>query len=196
MLEFVKQYHTSVLELQGWLACWCQLFKQFYQQGWIVISFKYKNFIFIGKPFLIRQNRFERKLKSWTEIVGTKLRTVQWSGINSTTCWGVNTDRCLNKGLGEKCNILKNLESQSHASPGGQHGSFDISIKDEDDPEFKISPISKRNMGLSSPIWDHFYSRVPSHQTGRDSRLGVKRHLGLLKWKLARQSFQRICQLR
>ena len=33
-------------------------------------------------------------------MVGTKLRTVQWSSINSTTCRGVNTDRCLNKGLG------------------------------------------------------------------------------------------------
>ena len=33
-------------------------------------------------------------------MVGTKLRTVQWSGINSTACRGVNTDRCLNKGLG------------------------------------------------------------------------------------------------
>ena len=32
-------------------------------------------------------------------MVGTKLRTVQWLGINSTTCRGVNTDRCLNKGL-------------------------------------------------------------------------------------------------
>ena len=33
-------------------------------------------------------------------MVGTKLRTVQWSGINSTASGGVNTDRCLNKGLG------------------------------------------------------------------------------------------------
>ena len=33
-------------------------------------------------------------------MVGTKLRTVKWSGINSTACGGVNTDRCLSKGLG------------------------------------------------------------------------------------------------
>ena len=97
-------------------------------------------------------------------MVGTKLRTVQWSGINSTACRGVNTDRCLNKGLGwgggkhamdslqgdvfwsgnEKphkrlrtfshktgyINVLKNLEAQNRSSPDGQHGSFDISIKD------------------------------------------------------------------
>ena len=33
-------------------------------------------------------------------MVGTKLRTVQWSGITSTACGGANTDKCLNKGLG------------------------------------------------------------------------------------------------
>ena len=60
------------------------------------------NIIFIGKPFLFRQNCFERKLKNRTEMVGTKLRTVQWSGINSTACRGVNTGRCLNKGPGGK----------------------------------------------------------------------------------------------
>ena len=52
------------------------------------------------KPFLFRQNCFERKLKNLTEMVGAKLRTMQWSDINLTACRGVNTDRCLNKGLG------------------------------------------------------------------------------------------------
>ena len=28
-------------------------------------------------------------------------------------------------------NFLENLEAQSHSSSGGQHGSFDISVKDE-----------------------------------------------------------------
>ena len=55
------------------------------------------NIIFIGKPFLFGQNCFERKLKNRTEMVGTKLRTVQWLAINSTTCTYFNTDRCLNK---------------------------------------------------------------------------------------------------
>ena len=77
-------------------------------------------------------------------------------------------------------NILENLEAQSHSSPGGQHGSFDISVKDGGYPEFKISPINKRNMGSSSPVWDHSYCRVPSQQTERDSRLGVKKQFGLL----------------
>ena len=27
-------------------------------------------------------------------------------------------------------NVLENLEAQSHSSPGGQHGSFNISVKD------------------------------------------------------------------
>ena len=49
--------------------------------------------------FLFRQNCFERKFKNRTEMVGTKHRTVQCSGINSTFCRSVNTDRCLIKGL-------------------------------------------------------------------------------------------------
>ena len=52
--------------------------------------------ILIRKPFLFRQNCFERKLKNRTEMVGTELRTAQWPDVNSTTWSGVNTDRCLN----------------------------------------------------------------------------------------------------
>ena len=40
-------------------------------------------------------------------MVGTKLRTVQWSGVNSTACRGVNVDRCFNKGLGVACNEME-----------------------------------------------------------------------------------------
>ena len=52
---------------------------------------------------------FERKLKIRTEMAGTKLRTVQWSGINSIACRGVNIGRCLSKGLGGKLqwNIIR-----------------------------------------------------------------------------------------
>ena len=49
-------------------------------------------------------------------------------------------------------------------------------------PEFKTSPISKRNMVSSSPLWDHSYWRVLSQQTEYDSRSGVKkqfRYLGI-----------------
>ena len=118
------------------------------------------NISFIGKPFLFRQNCFERKLKNQTEMVGTKLGAVQWSNINSTVCRGVNTDRHFNKKPGGnvqwnlirgdvvcsgnekpyKClrtfshktghtNVLKNLKAQSHSFPGGQHGSFVMSVK-------------------------------------------------------------------
>ena len=78
-------------------------------------------------------------------------------------------------------NIFENLEAQSYSSPGGQHGSFDISVKYGRYQEFKTSPISKRNMEPSSPMWDHFYCRVPSQQTECDSRLEVKKKFGLLR---------------
>ena len=55
-----------------------------------------------------------------------------------------------------------------------------LSVKDGGYPEFEISPISKRNMGSSSPMWDHSYCRVLSKQTERDSRLGVKKQPRLL----------------
>ena len=54
-------------------------------------------------------------------------------------------------------NVLENLEAQSHSSPGGQHGSFNISVKDWGYPEFKISPMRKINMRSSFPVWDHSY---------------------------------------
>ena len=76
--------------------------------------------------------------------------------------------------------FLKTFEAQRHSTPVGQHGSFDISVKDEVYPEFKTSPI-KKNMGSSSTMWDHSYCRIPSDQTERDSRLGVKKQFGLLR---------------
>ena len=110
---------------------------------------------------------------------------------------GVSTDRCVNSVCSgnekpHKCFrsfshktgytiVLKNLEAQSHPSPGGQYGSFDISVKDGGYPEFKTSPMRKRNMGSSSPIWDHSYCRVPSQKTECDSRLGVKKQFRLLR---------------
>ena len=52
-----------------------------------------KNIIFNWKLFLFRQNCFEQKLKNWTEMVGTKLRTIQWPVVNSSTYKGIITDR-------------------------------------------------------------------------------------------------------
>ena len=62
------------------------------------------NIIFNGKLFLFKQNYFEPKLKNRAEMVGRKLRTVQWPAVNSITCRCVNTYRCLNKGLEATCN--------------------------------------------------------------------------------------------
>ena len=59
------------------------------------------NIIFIGKPFLFRQNCFELKLQNLTKIVDTKLRTVQWSGINSAACRGVRQADTSTKGWGQ-----------------------------------------------------------------------------------------------
>ena len=77
-------------------------------------------------------------------------------------------------------NHLENLERQSHSFPGGQYGSFKISVKDEGYPESQVSLSSKRNMGLSSPMWDYSYCQEPSQQTECDSRLGIKKQFGLL----------------
>ena len=47
-------------------------------------------------------------------------------------------------------NILENLEAQSHSSPGGQHGSFDISVKDRGTQNLKLVQLAKE-------IWDHLF---------------------------------------
>ena len=43
--------------------------------------------------------------------------------------------------------FLKTFEAQRHSTPVGQHGSFDISVKDEVYPELKLVQLKK--------IWDH-----------------------------------------
>ena len=40
-------------------------------------------------------------------------------------------------------NVLENLEAQSHSSPVGQHGSFNISVKDRGYPEFQLFELAK-----------------------------------------------------
>ena len=101
MLEFVKQ-STSIhsgIDKVDWLVD-VNYSSSFTSKVELSFPPDTTNIIFIGKPFLFRQNCFERKLKKRTEIVGAKLRTVQWSSISSTAYRGVNTGRCLNKGLG------------------------------------------------------------------------------------------------
>ena len=45
-------------------------------------------------------------------------------------------------------NVLKNLKAQSYSSPGGQYGSFNISVKDGGYPELELFQLGKE-------IWDH-----------------------------------------
>ena len=45
-------------------------------------------------------------------------------------------------------NFLKNLEAQSHSSPGRHHGSFDIFVKDGGTQNLKLVQLAKE-------IWDH-----------------------------------------
>ena len=93
-------------------------------------------------------------------------------------------------------NILENLESQSHSSPVGQHGSFNISVKDGGFPENKISPITKE-------IWDHLIQcGITLTAEHLPNKLNVtayresRNNLDSSDWKLAPWLFQRICQLR
>ena len=132
---------------------------------------------------------------------------MQWLGVNSTACGGVNTDRYLNKGLmgnvqwninrgdvicsgNEKphkrlrtfshktgyTNVLENFQAQSHSSLGGQHVTFNISVKDEGDTQ------SLKLVQLAKEIWNRLLqcgitltTEYLSQQTERDSRLGVKK---------------------
>ena len=54
MSEFVKQSTNINSGIdKGWLTSWRQLFKQFYQRGWIVVFPKYNKYHLYWKTFLI-----------------------------------------------------------------------------------------------------------------------------------------------
>ena len=96
----------------------------------------------------------------------------------------------------DNSNVLVNLEAQSHSSPGGQHGSFDISVKNGGPQNLKLVQLAKE-------IRDHFLQRGISLTTEYlPSKLNVttdwesRNSSDSWEWKLAPQSFQRICQLR
>ena len=93
-------------------------------------------------------------------------------------------------------NTLENLESQSYSSPVGQHGTFNISVKDGGCPENKISPITKE-------IWDHLIQcGITLTAEHLPNKLNVtayresRNNSDSSDWQLAPQLFQRICQLR
>ena len=79
MLEFVKQSTniSSGVDKVDWLVD-VNYSRSFTSKVELLIPSNATNIIFIGKRFLFRQNCSERKLKNRTEMVGTKLRTVQW----------------------------------------------------------------------------------------------------------------------
>ena len=93
-------------------------------------------------------------------------------------------------------NILKNLEKQSHSSLGGQHDSFDISVKDGGTKNLKLVQLAKE-------IWDHILQRgIALTAEYLPSKLNLitdwesRNNSDSSELKLAPQSFQRICQLR
>ena len=133
-----------------------------------------RNIIFIGKAFLFKQNYFKRKnskveLKWWVQ----NLLCNGWALVQPPAEVSRGEVVCSRNEKSHKClgtfshkfgytNVFKNLEAKSQSSPGWQHGSFNITVKDGGCPEFEISSISERNMGSSSPIGDYYYCRVPS----------------------------------
>ena len=92
-------------------------------------------------------------------------------------------------------NVLENLEAQSHSSPGGQHGSFNI-LKMEGTQNLKLVQLAKE-------IWDYLLQcRITLTPEYLPSKLNVtadsesRNNSVSSEWKLAPHSFQRICQLR
>ena len=87
-------------------------------------------------------------------------------------------------------NVLENLKAQSDSSPGGQHGSFDISVKDGRFPEFKLVQLKE--------IWDHLLQcGITLTAEYLPSKLNVtvewesRNNSDSSELKLAPQSFQR-----
>ena len=198
MSEFVKPSANinSGVDKVDW-TCWTQLFQQFYSKVELSFSPNATNIIFNRKPFLFRQNGFERKRQNETELVGIKLRTVYWPGVNwkpgevliqkyaSTKNWegsfnGISTGDVVYSGNQKPHKCLyaikppiktlsktlkhKGIYFQVHnmVALSMELSYFNISVKNRRCSEFKISPISKINMGSSSPMCDHSYCRVPS----------------------------------
>ena len=62
------------------------------------------NIIFKGKPLISAKNSSRQPIKNRITMVDNKSRFLQWPIINSVSCTGSHTDRCLNKGLGATCN--------------------------------------------------------------------------------------------
>ena len=76
------------------------------------------NIIFKGKPFISAKNSSEPPIKNRITMVDNKSRSLQWPIINSASCTGSHTDRCLNKGLGG--NLQWYINRGNVVSPGNE----------------------------------------------------------------------------
>ena len=70
----------------------------------MLVSSAAANIIFKGKPLISAKNSSKPPIKNRITMVDNKSGSLQWPIINSASCTGSHTDRCLNKGLGATCN--------------------------------------------------------------------------------------------
>lgn len=73
MSQFVPQFANI-----NFGVYWYQYSNSFTTKTKLLFPPNAGNIPFNGKAFLFRQNCFEQKLKNRNEMVGTKLKTVQW----------------------------------------------------------------------------------------------------------------------
>ena len=91
-------------------------------------------------------------------LIQTDASVKGWRGGNMQ--WNLNREDvvCSGNEKPHKClrafshqtgytSISKNLEAQSHSSPGGQHGSFDLSVKDGGTQNLKLVQLTKEIRG-------------------------------------------------
>ena len=76
------------------------------------------NIFFKKKPFISAKNSPEPPIKNRVTMVNNKSRSLQWPIINSASCTGSHTDRCLNKGLGG--NLQWYINRGNVVSPGNE----------------------------------------------------------------------------
>ena len=84
----------------------------------MLVSSAAANIIFKGKPFISAKNSSEPPIKNRITMVDNKSRSLQWPIINSASCTGSHTDRCLNKGLGG--NLQWYINRGNVVSPGNE----------------------------------------------------------------------------
>ena len=84
----------------------------------MLVSSAAANITLKGKPFISAKNSSEPPIKNRITMVDNKSRSLQWPIINSASCTGSHTDRCLNKGLGG--NLQWYINRGNVVSPGNE----------------------------------------------------------------------------